>query len=111
MVLAEAQSDISDTTSPPAIGGSEEVVAVQESKAQYTPTKTVAAEKKEESLPDITMKGVVLSDNKQAIILDVNGKIQILTSQKPLPSGIKLVRVSKEEAILAYKGREITLKF
>jgi hypothetical protein len=111
MVLAEAQSDISDSTIPPAIGGSEEVVAVQESKAQYTPTKTVAAEKKEESLPDITMKGVVLSDNKQAIILDVEGKIQILTSQKPLPSGIELVRVSKEEAILAYKGREITLKF
>jgi hypothetical protein len=111
MVLAEAQSDISDSIIPPAIGGSEEVVAVQESKAQYTPTKTVAAEKKEESLPDITMKGVVLSDNKQAIILDVDGKIQILTSQKPLPSGIELVRVSKEEAILAYKGREITLKF
>ena len=36
MVLAEAQSDISDSTIPPAIGGSEEVVAVQESKAQYT---------------------------------------------------------------------------
>ena len=57
------------------------------------------------------MKGVVLSDNKQAIILNVDGKIEILTSQKPLQSGIELIKVSKEEAVLAYKGREIILKF
>ncbi len=74
-------------------------------------TQKAENEKKEEPFPTITMKGVVLSDNRQALILDVDGKIQILTSQKPLPSGIQLVRVSKEEAVLAYKGREITLKF
>ena len=77
----------------------------------YWPAKNVVAEKKEEPLPDIAMKGVVLSDNKQAIILNVDGKIEILTSQKPLQSGIELVKVSKEEAVLAYKGREIVLKF
>lgn len=111
LVLAEAQNNIDDSTISATVGSGEEVVEVQESKAQYAPSTNIVTEKKEESLPDITMKGVVLSDNKQAIILDVDGKIQILTSQKPLPSGIELVKVSKEEAVLAYKGREITLKF
>ena len=110
-VLAEAQGGIDDVIIPFAIGGGDEIVEVQESKAQNPPAKNVVAEKKEEPLPDITMKGVVLSDNKQAIILNVDGKIEILTSQKPLQSGIELIKVSKEEAILAYKGREIILKF
>ncbi|NLJ39371.1 MAG: hypothetical protein GX432_11495 [Candidatus Atribacteria bacterium] len=111
LVLAEARSGKDDSSIPLAIGGGDEIVTVRESTTQNPQPKNVVAEKKEEPLPDIVMKGVVLSDNKQAIILSVDGKIEILTSQKPLQSGFELVKVSKEEAVLAYKGREITLKF
>ena len=104
VVIAHAQSN------PKA--GEEKVITVEKPNITAAiSTQKAENEKKEEPLPTITMKGVVISDNKQALILDVDGKIQILTSQKPLPSGIQLVKVSKEEAVLAYKGREITLKF
>ena len=111
VVLAEAKNEIENASIPLAMGG-EEVIIAENNQTGYSPSKnTKKTEPEEEPLPKISMKGVVLSDNKQAVILDLDGKIQILTSQQPLTSGIKLVKVSKEEAIVAYKGREITLKF
>jgi len=87
----------------------EKVITVEKPKTSVIPQSKEA--EKEEPLPNVTMKGIVLSENKQALILDIEGKIQILTSDKPLPSGFSLVRITKNEAILSYKGREITLKF
>ena len=96
VVLAEAKSEVEDASVPLAIGG-EEVLIAEKDQTGYSPSKdTKKTEPEEEPLPNISMKGVVLSDNKQAVILDVGGKLQILTSQQPLTSGIKLVKVSKE---------------
>ncbi len=111
VVLAEAKNEIENASIPLAMGG-EEVIIAENNQTGYSPSKnTKKTEPEEEPLPKISMKGVVLSDNKQAVILDLDGKIQILTSQQPLTSGIKLVKVSKEETIVEYQGREIKLKF
>ncbi len=111
VVLAEAKNEIENASIPLAMGG-EEVIIAENNQTGYSPSKnTKKTEPEEEPLPKISMKGVVLSDNKQAVIHDLDGKIQILTSQQPLTSGIKLVKVSKEETIVEYQGREIKLKF
>ncbi|HQE25167.1 MAG TPA: hypothetical protein PKZ70_04005 [Candidatus Atribacteria bacterium] len=68
-------------------------------------------EVEEESLPPVHLQGVVVSDSRQAVIVEVGGKIQILTNEKNLSSNIKLVKVEGKEVVLNYEGREITLTF
>jgi len=76
---------------------------------EYTPPQE---ETKEEPLPPpIHLQGVVVSDSRQAVIVEVGGKIQILTNEKNLSSNIKLVKVEGKEVVLSYEGREITLTF
>lgn len=62
----------------------------------------------QEELPQITLKGMVTSAQGVAIVVDVDGKISILTSQKPLQEGIKLVKVEGKQVVLEYQGREFT---
>ncbi|HPZ81743.1 MAG TPA: hypothetical protein PK844_03385 [Candidatus Atribacteria bacterium] len=68
-------------------------------------------EVEEEYLPPVHLQGVVVSDSRQAVIVEVGGKIQILTNEKNLSSNIKLVKVEGKEVVLNYEGREITLTF
>ena len=69
-------------------------------------------ETKEEPLPpSIHLQGVVVSDSRQAVIVEVGGKIQILTNEKNLSSNINLIEVEGEEVVLNYEGREIILTF
>ncbi len=62
-----------------------------------------------EKQPEINLKGVVLSPQGRVVLLEVDGQIEFLTSEKPLSSGIKLVKVKEKEVVLEYQGREITL--
>ena len=62
----------------------------------------------QEELPQIALKGMVTSAQGVAIVVEVNGKISILTSQKPLQEGIKLVKVEGKQVILEHQGREFT---
>ena len=113
IILAEAGENAKDLTDTSGAKSKEEkVVTVSKPEPPVAPSseKEKKAEQ-EEPLPTVAMKGVVFSENRQALILDVDGKIQILTSDKPLPSGFSLVRITKNQAILAYKGREIKLNF
>lgn len=57
--------------------------------------------------PPIILKGMVTSLQGKAVIVDVDGRIVILTSQKPLQEGVKLVKVEGKEVTLEYQGREI----
>ncbi len=84
----------------------EEVVYV--SSQEFVPPQE---EVEEESLPPVHLQGVVVSDSRQAVIVEVGGKIQILTNEKNLSSDIKLVKVEGNEVVLNYEGREITLTF
>ncbi|MDI3543520.1 MAG: hypothetical protein PWP57_1125 [Candidatus Atribacteria bacterium] len=68
-------------------------------------------EVKEELPPPVHLQGVVVSGSRQAVIVEVGGKIQILTNEKNLSSNIKLVKVEGKEVVLNYEGREITLTF
>ena len=68
-------------------------------------------EVEEESLPPVHLQGVVVSGSRQAVVVEVGGKIQILTNEKNLSSSIKLVKVEGKEVVLNYEGREITLTF
>ena len=62
-----------------------------------------------EKQPEIDLKGVVLSPQGQVVLLEVDGQIEFLTPEKPLSSGIKLVKVKEKEVVLEYRGREMTL--
>lgn len=62
----------------------------------------------EEKLPQIAVKGVVTSPQGRAVIVDKEGRIFILTSQKPLQEEIKLVRIEGKQVVLEYKGREFS---
>jgi len=93
-----------------------EVVAVLPEKSGeevvYLPSQEIASpqeEAEEESLPPVHLQGVVVSGSRQAVIVEVEGKIQILTNEKNLSSDVKLVKVEDKEVILNYEGREITL--
>ncbi len=50
-----------------------------------------------------------MSDSRQAVIVEVGGKIQILTNEKTSSSNIKLIKVEDREVVLNYEGRDITL--
>ncbi|MCX7667933.1 MAG: hypothetical protein N2Z84_03275 [Atribacterota bacterium] len=62
----------------------------------------------EEESPQIAVKGMVASPQGRAVIVEVDGKIYILTSQKPLQDKVKLVKVDGKQVILEYQGRELT---
>jgi type II secretory pathway component PulC len=61
--------------------------------------------------PPIHLQGVVVSDSRQAVIVKVGEKIQILTNEKDLSSDINFIEVEGKEVVLNYEGREITLAF
>jgi|GEM_PF-1386606 len=65
----------------------------------------------QEVLPKLLVRGIVWSDNREAIILDVDGQTQILTSERPLSSGVSLVKVDPNEVVVAYQNQEMTLTF
>jgi hypothetical protein len=62
-----------------------------------------------EKQPEIKLKGVVLSPQGQVVLLEIDGRIEFLTPEKPLSLGIKLVKVKEKEVVLEYQGREMTL--
>lgn len=62
----------------------------------------------EEEFPPVTVKGIVTSPQGKAVIVDIDGKIYILTSQKPLQDGVKLIKVEERQVTLEYQGRELT---
>jgi len=66
-------------------------------------------EVKDKFLPPVHLQGIVVSDSRQAVIVEVGGKIQILTNEKTSSSNIKLIKVEDREVVLNYEGREITL--
>lgn len=68
-------------------------------------------EVKDKFLPPVHLQGIVVSDSRQAVIVEVGGKIQILTNEKTSSSNIKLIKVEDGEVVLNYEGREITLTF
>ena len=92
-----------------------EVVAVLPEKSGeevvYLPSQEIAPpqEEAEEEPPPLHLQGVVVSGSRQAVIVEVEGKIQVLTNEKNLSSDVKLVKVEDKEVILNYEGREITL--
>ena len=62
----------------------------------------------QEEIPQVTVKGMVTSPQGRAVIVEIDGKILILTSQKPLQGGVKLIKVEGKQVILEYQGRELT---
>ncbi len=64
------------------------------------------SEVEEEPLPSITIRGMVTSGGEQAFIVEVEGRIFILTSKKPLQDKLRLVKVGEGQMILEYEGRE-----
>ncbi|MGQ9473717.1 MAG: hypothetical protein ACUVQZ_05080 [Candidatus Caldatribacteriaceae bacterium] len=62
----------------------------------------------EEKLPQIVVKGVVTSPQGRAVIVEKEGKVFILTSQKPLQEEMKLVRIEGKQVVLEYQGREFS---
>ena len=94
-----------------------EVVAVLPEKSGeevvYLPSQEIAPpqEEAEEEPPPLHLQGVVVSGSRQAVIVEVEGKIQVLTNEKNLSSDVKLVKVEDKEVILNHEGREITLTF
>lgn len=94
-----------------------ETVAVlpeeSEKEVVYIPSQEVtpAQEEVEEEIPPLHLQGVVVSGPRQAVIVEVEGKIQILTNEKNLSSDIKLVKVKDKEVVINYEGREVTLTF
>ena len=60
----------------------------------------------EEQSVQVTVKGMVVSPQGKAIIVEIDGNIRILTSQKPLQEGVKLVKVEGKQVTLEYQGRE-----
>ncbi|MDK2897329.1 MAG: hypothetical protein PWP04_1449 [Candidatus Atribacteria bacterium] len=83
-----------------------------EEEATFLPPQEVVlspAVVEEEPLPPIRLQGVVVSGARQAVIVEVGGKIQILTNEKNSSSKIKLIKTEGEEVVLSYEGREIRL--
>lgn len=91
--------DIFSFASPPIPEGLEEATPILgESSEELVP---------EETLPSITLKGVVLSPTKQVVVVGVNGEIFFLTPEKPLSGELRLVKVDKGQVVLTYQGREL----
>ncbi|MCX7730701.1 MAG: hypothetical protein N2205_05755 [Candidatus Caldatribacterium sp.] len=61
----------------------------------------------EEVLPEITLKGVVVSPRNQVVVVEIAGEIFFLTSEKPLSGELRLVKVDEKEVVLMYRGREV----
>ncbi|HSV31419.1 MAG TPA: hypothetical protein VLH40_05275 [Atribacteraceae bacterium] len=59
--------------------------------------------------PEFTLRGIVLSEERQAVVLEIDGVINILTTEQPLSMGVKLVKVEANSVVLEYRGREYQL--
>lgn len=70
-----------------------------------------SVESPQETLPAITLKGVVISPKHQVVVVDVDGEIFFLTPEKPLSGDLRLVKVDKKQVILMYRGREFVFSF
>ncbi len=64
------------------------------------------SEEGEETLPPVTLKGVVMSSKNQVVVVEVGGEIFFLTPAKPLSGELRLVKVDKKQVVLTYQGRE-----
>ncbi len=61
--------------------------------------------------PELNVQGLVMSENRQAVVLNVDGHVHILTSDRHLPSGPNLVKVEDNMLLVEYDGREYSLPF
>lgn len=59
--------------------------------------------------PALALQGIVLSEEGQAIILKIDNRIEIVSTQQPLPDGMKIVKLDQKSVVLDYFGREYQL--